>query len=530
MAGNSQFDRQARRGQPIPIGYATELFHANWRAATHISLTACSLMFASAMLIVHWPAMFSSGDVSVPGKLRTTLTLVGIAAGLAIGQRTKKLAHFHFADGVLVLAMVVQMAPWLYWLEFDGRISHDLVQMTLPGLSACLCAALFMWWVTCTRPHVTERHLLHQLVAPGNLALCCLYSATIALAMSFTGPLLYGTCLGIICCALSATATLRNVRICDSHLGLLARAPLLVLLGAASCAGGLLGIRTLPLNVVRATTQTVVHFETGHTQNLKVTSAQDGFHVFIGSRLRFSTLDQARWAEALTRPALSRLDCPRRALVFSQGEGLVERELLRDPCIVSIRSVVRDGAIIDAARREHWWRKTTDNAWQSPRVVAEEMDPARWLMVKATEPFDLVIVDLPDPDDFINAKYYTRFFYRKLRQRLRAGAMVVVQATSAFRSPSTFANIRATLEAAGFVTVPYRAAMPTLGEWTFLLAQSSAISAVVRPQWLAGVAVGARDAFALAPDAVPKVPGQVSRLDEPFVLDAFLNEGGEHDP
>ncbi len=72
--------------------------------------------------------------------------------------------------------------------------------------------------------------------------------------------------------------------------------------------------------------------------------------------------------------------------------------------------------------------------------------------------------------------------------------------------------------------------MTTLGEWSFLLAQTSAISIVVRPKWLVGVAVAARDAFALSPDALPAAIGRVSRLDEPLVLDAFLSEGGENAP
>ena len=80
------------------------------------------------------------------------------------------------------------------------------------------------------------------------------------------------------------------------------------------------------------------------------------------------------------------------------------------------------------------------------------------------------------------------------------------------------------------MTVPYRVAMTTLGEWSFLLAQTTAIAPVLRPQWLNRSALGASETFSLPPDAKPTGKGHVSRMDDPTVLDAFLNEGGDHAP
>lgn len=234
--------------------------------------------------------------------------------------------------------------------------------------------------------------------------------------------------------------------------------------------------RCLPLAVVRSTNHTIVHFERGRIHDLRITSGQDAFQVLVRGRLRFSTLDQKRWAEALTRPAIARSLCPKRALVFSLGEGLAERELLKESCIQSITSVVRDRVAVDAARRQPWWRQVIADSWNSPRVHVVERDPAVWLLEETPSLFDLAIVDLPDPDNYVDAKYYTKFFYDEIRKHLFPSAFLVVQATSALRSPRTFASIHVTLQASDYFTTTYRVAMTTLGEWYFLLASPTPIS------------------------------------------------------
>jgi spermidine synthase len=299
----------------------------------------------------------------------------------------------------------------------------------------------------------------------------------------------------------------------------------------ATSVNALVAVRILPLRVIHNTPHPIVHYQAGRNGDLKVTSVQGAFNVFVANRLRFSTLDHARWAQALTRPALSRLQCPKTALVFSLGEGLIERELLRDRCIAAITSVLPNSTIINAARRQPWWRRLINDAWHSPRVVTKQADPGYWIRsVPSDQFYDLIIVDLPDPEDFASAKHYTRYFYRQLRQHMKEQAVLVVQATSALRSPNTFASIGATLEAAGLLTLPYRVALTTLGEWSFLLAQRNAITPVSRPEWLSDSALGALETFALAPDSLPAGKGQVSRLDEPAILDIFLSEEGDHVP
>ena len=530
LEANSYAANAVELAQRTPLGYARGRHRIHDHLALHAGVVVCTVVFTFDAFVFTWPNTFSPADVNTHTNLRLALTGLGTLVGLSVGHAGRRFTYGYLADGLLLLSLFVASTPWIYWSGFDGGFMFDQLQLILPSLGACATAATTSSWVSLMGQDLRWRHLVADAVTLSNLAIYSVYSMILASLVPLMGLLGAGHCLAFALFALSVTATSRHLRMCDSHLWPSVRYALLTLTLLVQSGGLYWSMRIAPLRVVRAANQTVVHYELGRIQTLKQTSSQDGFHVFVDNRLRFSTLDQQRWAHALTRPALARLQCPRRALVFSQGEGLIERELLLDACLASIHSIVRDRLVLNAAQRQRWWSSLIGDAWRSPRVTIQEMDPARWLLVTDPQPYDLIIVDLPDPDDFVNAKYYTRFFYRQLQRRLQSGGIVVVQATSSLRSPRTFASIRATLEAAGFVTLPYRAALVTLGEWTFLLAQTNLITNVRRPNWLDGVAVAAREAFALSPDAVPKVAGQVSRLDDPVVLESFLSEGTDNAP
>jgi len=353
--------------------------------------------------------------------------------------------------------------------------------------------------------------------------LASLFLFVLACSQPFVGLLLFGSLMGAILLGISAWRVF-TVPPASAHAWNRWGSRLLVLVVLVlTAASAIFAWRVLPLAVVHSSVHRIVHYSRGKTRDLRVTSGQDAFHVFEGNRLRFTTLDQHRWAEALTQPALSRVYCPKKALVFSLGEGLAERELLKVPCIRSITSIVRDRISVDAGRRQYWWRRTIDNAWNSSRVHVIERDPAAFALDASDEKFDLAIVDLPDPENFVDTKYYTRFFYRQLAKHLTSASLLTTQATSALRTPKTFASIRATLDAAGYTTLPYHVELTTLGDWYFLLASPSArpISSVPPP-------AGAVYSFVIPPDAAPYLVGKVNRLENAATLDTFLEEtGGE---
>ena len=67
--------------------------------------------------------------------------------------------------------------------------------------------------------------------------------------------------------------------------------------------------------------------------------------------------------------------------------------------------------------------------------------------ITKTEPFDIAIVDFPDPNNFALGKLYTTRFYNLLKQKLRPDSAVVIQTTSPLIARKSFWSVMKTLEA-----------------------------------------------------------------------------------
>jgi spermidine synthase len=127
-------------------------------------------------------------------------------------------------------------------------------------------------------------------------------------------------------------------------------------------------------------------------------------------------------------------------------------------------------------------RTLNADALSDPRVTIVHDDAMAWLdpnVPAATEarpemPYDVVIVDFPDPNNFSLGKLYTRRFYELLRGAIDEGSAVVVQATSPLYARRSFWCIEKTMREAGFETQPYHATVPSFGEWGYVLAKRAA--------------------------------------------------------
>jgi spermidine synthase len=498
------------------------------RTQTRVSVpktifTLGTLAITLDFLLIRLPLTFSSPDVLSLSTVFGISGAVGVASGVVIGVLARNYLLQNLGLGFLIAALLAELCPWLYWISFDGRIPYVPVFAFQPFVSGLVVGGLVIGVAARVLRATTPDRLLQKVISPGTLPLASVFLFALACSQSFVGLLLYGSLMGAILLGISASLIFTG-QPAPAHAwnrwGNRLSVLVVLFLTAASA---LFAWRVLPLAVIRSSVHRIVHFARGKTRDLRVTSGQDAFHVFEGNRLRFTTLDQHRWAEALTQPALSRLHCPKKALVFSLGEGLAERELLKVPCVQSITSIVRDRISVDAGRRQYWWRRTIDNAWNSSRVHVIERDPAAFAMDASEEKFDLAIIDLPDPENFVDTKYYTRFFYRQLTKRLTSASLLATQATSALRTPKTFASIRATLDAAGYTTLPYHVELTTLGDWYFILASPSAAPILGLPS-----PAGAVYSFTIPPDAAPHLVGRVNRLENAATLDTFLEEtGGE---
>jgi len=204
----------------------------------------------------------------------------------------------------------------------------------------------------------------------------------------------------------------------------------------------------------------IVHAESTPYQRIVLTRNNTGFQLYLNGHLQFNSVDEYRYHEALVHPAMSPLKSPRNVLVLGGGDGLAVREILRYPSIESITLADRFPPLLELSQ----------SALSDPRVTIVNQDAFVWIGEGEKSKFDAAIIDFPDPGSFAIGKLYTKRFYRMLRERLTASARVSVQCTSPLVAPKSYWCIVGTMESAGFDVRPYHAAIPTFGEWGFVLA------------------------------------------------------------
>ncbi|MCU0239193.1 MAG: hypothetical protein MUC29_07105, partial [Pyrinomonadaceae bacterium] len=108
---------------------------------------------------------------------------------------------------------------------------------------------------------------------------------------------------------------------------------------------------------------------------------------------------------------------------------------------------------------------------EDSRVEIINADAFVWLDSNKVEPFDVAIVDFPDPNNFALGKLYTTRFYNLLKAKLKPDSSVVIQCTSPLMARNSYWSIIKTLETSGFTVKPYQTTVPSFGIWGYALAK-----------------------------------------------------------
>jgi spermidine synthase len=273
-------------------------------------------------------------------------------------------------------------------------------------------------------------------------------------------------------------------------------------------------------------TDPIVYARQSAYQRIVLTAGRGSFQLFLDGNLQFSSADEYRYHEALVHPAMEAAARRAEVLVLGGGDGLAVREILRHPEVERVTLVDLDPAMTSLAVNVPLVRELNRGSLLDPRVRVVNQDALAWLAdLPAGAAFDVAIVDFPDPNNFSLGKLYTTRFYRLLRAHLAPGGAAAVQATSPLLARTSFWCIATTLEAAGFAVRPYHAAVPSFGEWGFLLARREPFEppAAVPPglRFLSPAVLPGL--FAFGPD-LARVPAEVNRLDNQILVQYYEAE------
>ncbi len=175
------------------------------------------------------------------------------------------------------------------------------------------------------------------------------------------------------------------------------------------------------LETVRSPYQTIEVFDTEQFGKL---FRLDGWYMT-------SERDEFFYHEAMIHPAALSHPAPRSALVIGGGDGGSTEEILKHPTIERVVVAELDAAVIDVARKH--LSGVHRGALDDPRVrlvIGDGYDHVE----RSTEQFDLVVLDLTDPDTPAH-RLYTPAFYRLLRRVMRPGAALTLHIGSPVFQP-----------------------------------------------------------------------------------------------
>jgi spermidine synthase len=216
----------------------------------------------------------------------------------------------------------------------------------------------------------------------------------------------------------------------------------------------------------------IIYTQTTPYQRIVVTKGKTGYSLFLNGNLQFNSFDEHRYHEALVHPAMMAYGAaPKRILVLGGGDGLALREILKYPSVESVQLVDLDPAMTGLAKKLPALEELNRHSFEDPRVTVTNADAFVWLNQTQIEPFDVAIVDFPDPNNFALGKLYTTRFYQLLRSKLKPDSAVVIQCTSPLMARQSYWCIIKTLEAVGFTVKPYQTTVPSFGIWGYALAK-----------------------------------------------------------
>ena len=213
----------------------------------------------------------------------------------------------------------------------------------------------------------------------------------------------------------------------------------------------------------------------------------------LDGRLMTSEGEEFFYHECMTHPAMLTHPDPRSVLVIGGGDGGSSEEIFKHPSVRRIVMAELDQAVIDVSRQ--YLRSIHGGAFDDPRLtvrIGDGMDFVR----STPERFDLIVLDLTDPDTPA-FHLYTEQFFRMCRSILNPGGMLTLHLGSPVFQPATVRKNAASLRSVFAQVHPMSLYIPLYGSlWCLAVAGDSAnprtvgaevIAARMRERGLAGL-------------------------------------------
>ncbi len=220
----------------------------------------------------------------------------------------------------------------------------------------------------------------------------------------------------------------------------------------------------------------IIHMEESAYQRIVLTKDQEDVRLFLNGALQFSSSDEYRYHEPLVHLPMAKAENPKNVLVLGGGDGLAAKELMKYDNLENITVVDLDPRVVELANENVHLLKLNEGALRRDLVNVIHRDAFEY-MEDTDQWFDVIIVDLPDPNNESLNKLYTREFYSLLRNHLSPQGAMMVQSTSPVFATSVYWTISETIASTGLHTENFHVDIPSFGNWGFVMASREQIDA-----------------------------------------------------
>jgi len=219
----------------------------------------------------------------------------------------------------------------------------------------------------------------------------------------------------------------------------------------------------------------IVFSEQTKYQKIVITKWSDWYSLYINGNQQLSTFDEYLYHEPMVHSALGLTESKKNVLVLGGGDGCIARELLQyDDAITKITLVDLDNRMITIGKTHPIFSTINNNALNNDKVITIN-DDAFTFLEQTQETYDVILVDLPDPNNVDLNKLYTKEFYTLCYNRLQKEGTFITQSGSPYYATKAFYCIDKTLKKSGFHTLPLHNQVLTLGEWSWIIGKKSTV-------------------------------------------------------
>ena len=220
----------------------------------------------------------------------------------------------------------------------------------------------------------------------------------------------------------------------------------------------------------------VIYSEQTPYQKLVLTKHKDDVRLYINGNIQFSSMDEYRYHEVLVHVPMSAAKKREKVLILGGGDGLAVREVLKYKEVQQIDLVDLDAGVTELCRSNKDIKKLNEGSLDNSKLKIYNEDAYEFLESNmGKDVYDVILVDMPDPNSETVNKLYTDLFYRLCSRNLSEEGVMAVQSTSPYYAGDAFWCIHETVKQEMPFVYPYHVQVPSFGDWGFQLASKTEI-------------------------------------------------------